>query len=96
MFMLKNINWFTIIFTLEWMEKIKTEKKKKKTYKNETVRAQGHRMFYCYYRLGWGGENENWKKNNNETVWTIMLKWERAKSQNIYFRLQYAPKCPSK
>lgn len=27
--MLKNINWFTIIFTLEWMEKIKTEKKKK-------------------------------------------------------------------
>lgn len=57
--MLKNINWFTIIFTLEWMEKIKTEKKKKKTHKNETVRGQGHRMFYCYYRLGWGGENEN-------------------------------------
>ena len=32
----KNINWFTIIFTLEWMEKIKTEKKKK-THNNETV-----------------------------------------------------------
>ena len=29
MFMPKNINWFTIIFTLEWMEKKKTEKKKK-------------------------------------------------------------------
>lgn len=31
--MLKNINWFTIIFTLEWMEKIKTEKKKHITTK---------------------------------------------------------------
>lgn len=57
MFMLKNINWFTIIFTLEWMEKIKTEKKK--THNNETVRAQRRRLFYCYYRFGWGGENEN-------------------------------------
>lgn len=56
MFMPKNINWFTIIFTLEWMEKIKTEKK---THNNETVRAQGRRLFYCYYRFGWGGENEN-------------------------------------
>lgn len=33
--MLKNINWFTIIFTLEWMEKIKTEKKKKKHIKTK-------------------------------------------------------------
>ena len=56
----KNINWFTIIFTLEQMEKIKTEKKKKqKKHNNETVRAQGRRLFYCYYRFGWGGENES-------------------------------------
>lgn len=44
------------------MEKIKTEKKKQKKHNNETVRAQGRRLFYCYYRFGWGGENESWKK----------------------------------
>ena len=76
------------------MEKIKTEKKKKHITTKQFV-PKDIDCFTVIIALD-GVEKMKTEKNNNETVWTIMLMWERAKSQNIYFRLQYAPKCPSK